>query len=92
MEDGYGSDFIVLTDNDGNELELEHLDTTEFNGGLYMAFLPADIDEDDEDFGVVILKVVVEDNEELLITVDDDNELNSVFEHFIERLSGATDE
>jgi len=87
LSEGYGNDYIVLTDDDGNELELEHLDTLEIDGVLYMAFLPADMDEDDEDFGVVILKVVVENDEDVLVTIDDDDELDSIFKSFVERLS-----
>ena len=32
MSEEYGNDFITLTDEDGNEIELEHLDTVEYNG------------------------------------------------------------
>ena len=87
MSGGFGNDFITVTDDDGNELELEHLDTVEINGEIYMAFLPADVDEDDDDYGIVILKVVVENGEEILATVDDDDELNSIYGVFIERLA-----
>ena len=86
MSEEYGNDFVTITDDDGNEFELEHLDTLEINGGLYMAFLPADMDEDDEDFGMVILKVIVENDEEVFVTVDDESELEAVYEAFIERL------
>ena len=41
MSEEYGNDFITLTDEDGNEIELEHLDTVEYNGQTYLAFLPA---------------------------------------------------
>ena len=87
MSSAFGNDYITLMDDDGKEIELEHLDTAEVDGELYMAFLPADIDEGDEDYGLVILKVIVEDNEEILTTVDDENVLSCVYEHFIERLS-----
>jgi hypothetical protein len=87
MNGEFGNDFITVTDDDGNDVELEHLDTAEIDGELYMAFLPADVDEDDEDFGLIILKVVVEDNEEILTTVDDEIVLSAIYEHFIERLS-----
>ena len=40
MSEEYGNDFVVLTDEDGREIELEHLDTVEYNGQTYMAFLP----------------------------------------------------
>ena len=86
MSDEYGNDFVTIVDGDGKEYQLEHLDTVEINGGLYMAFLPADVDEDDDDFGLVILKVVVEDNEEIFATVDDESELETVFDVFVERL------
>ncbi|MDR3277652.1 MAG: DUF1292 domain-containing protein [Oscillospiraceae bacterium] len=86
MSDAYGNDFFSVTDDDGNKFELEHLDTLELGGELYMAFLPADMDEKDEDYGVVILKVLEEDGEESFVTVDDDDELERVYERFMERL------
>ena len=92
MSGDYGNDFVTITDDDGREYELEHLDTVEMNGGLYMAFLPADMDEDDDDFGIVILKVIAENDEEVFITVEDDKELESVYEVFIERLAGDEEE
>ena len=41
MEELFGPDFITVTDEDGNEFELEHLDTLEHEGETYMAFSPA---------------------------------------------------
>lgn len=87
MSDEYGNDFVTITDDDGNEFELEHLDTAEINGELYMAFVPADMDEDDEDFGLVILKVITENGEEIFTTIADDGELNAAYALFVERLS-----
>jgi len=87
MSDDYGNDYITVTDDNGDEYELEHLDTAEIGGEIYMAFLPADMDEDDEDFGIVILKAVTENGEEMLVTVEDDAELDAAHEVFIERLS-----
>ena len=52
MSDAFGNDFITLTDDEGNSFELEHLDTLEIDDETYMAFLPADMSEDDEDFGI----------------------------------------
>ena len=92
MSGDYGNDFITVMDDDGNEVELEHMDTAEINGEIYMAFIPADIDEDDEDFGLVILKVITEDDEELLATVDDEEELKAAFDLFVQRLSDETDD
>ena len=87
MSEDYGNDFITITDDDGEEIELEHLDTIESGGEVYMAFLPTDMDEDDEDYGIIILKVVDEDNEEYLTTIDDEHELSAIHELFLKRLS-----
>jgi len=87
MSSDYGNDFVTIIDDDGNEFELEHLDTAEISGELYMAFVPADMDEDDEDFGLIILKVVERENEDIFSTVDDEDELNAAYSMFIERLS-----
>ena len=92
MSDEYGNDFVTISDDEGNEFELEHLDTIERGGKIYMAFLPADIDEDDEDYGLIILQVVFKDGEDVLATLDDDDELNEIYECFIERLSDDFDE
>jgi uncharacterized protein YrzB (UPF0473 family) len=85
VSEEYGSDFITITDEDGNEFELEHLDTIEYGDDLYMAFLPAG-PEDSEDYGMVILKVIEENGEEILATVDDEEELNKVYDRFMEQL------
>ena len=84
MSEDYGADFISVTDEDGNEFELEHLGTLEYNGVIYMAFVPADMDEEDEDFGMIILQVVNENGEDLLADVDDPALLEQVYDKFME--------
>lgn len=92
MNDQFGNDFISVTDDDGNEFELEHLDTIEYNGALYMAFLPADMDENDDDYGMIVLKVTDENGEEILATVDNDQELEAVYNKFMEQLFSDEEE
>ena len=89
MSESYGPDFITITDEDGNEIELEFLDTLEYQGQTYMAFFPTveeGADEDSEDYGLIILKVVEENGEELLYTLDSDEELDAVYDRFMEEL------
>ena len=89
MSEEFGPDFITITDEDGNDIELELLDVLEHKGQTYMAFFPAveeDADEDDEEYGMVILKSIEENGEELLSTLDSDEELNEVYDLFMERL------
>ena len=95
MSDEFGPDFISVTDEDGNELELEFLDALEYNGVQYMAFFPADADAqegDEEEVGIVILKAVTENGEEFLSTPDSDEELNTVYELFMEQIFAEEDE
>ena len=96
MSEEYGADFITVTDEDGNEFELEHLDTLELNGQTYMAFFPA-VPEDEEngkeeDLGLVLMKVVTENGEELLSTLDSDEELQRVYDLFMEQLLADEEE
>lgn len=94
MSDEYGGNFVSLTDEDGTEIELEHLDTIEHNGAVYMAFFPleeADEDgnppeEEDEESGLIILKVVTVDGEEQLSTLESEEELEEVYQQFMETL------
>ena len=88
MSEEFGPDFITVTDEDGNEFELEHVDTIEYKGQVYMAFFPADTgeDEEDEDTGLIILKVVDVDGEEQLSTLDTEQELEEVYDQFMEAL------
>ena len=103
MSEEFGPDFITVTDEDGNEFELEHVDTLEYNGQTYMAFFPAiqgeesddgveEVDLDDEETGLIILKVVQADGEEQLSTLDSDEELELVYQQFMEALFADDEE
>ena len=82
MNEDFGNDLITITDDDGTEYVLEHLHTLEHKGCFYMAFLPTDIDEENEDYGMIILKVIEENGEEILGSIDDPDELEEVYELF----------
>ena len=89
MNGEFGSDIITISDEEGNDFILEHLDTIEMDDTIYMAFLPTEIDEDDDDYGLIILSVVEEDGEDTLATVDNDDILEAVYNRFMERLLDA---
>ena len=89
MSEEYGPTFITVTDDEGKEIVLEFIDAVEYNGQVYQAFFPAeteDENEDDPDNGLVILKVIQENGEELLSTLDSDEELDAVYQLFMENL------
>ncbi|MBR0354673.1 MAG: DUF1292 domain-containing protein [Oscillospiraceae bacterium] len=93
MSEAYGGDFITIIDDDGQEFELEVLDTMDYNGETYMAFLPADMDENDPDYGMIILRVVQDENgDDLYESIDDDEQLQDVYDHFMVLLFDDEDE
>ena len=95
MSDEFGPSFITLTDEDGNDIELEYVDALEHEGQTYMAFFPAvedEADEESEDYGLVILKSVTVNGEELLSTLDDEAELEKIYELFMEQLLADEEE
>ena len=103
MSEAFGPDFITVTDEDGNEFELELIDSLEHNGITYHALFPAvgeneetgeplDVDADDEEYGLVIMKTIEENGEELLSTPDTDEELDKVYQLFMERFFQDDDE
>ena len=89
MNEEFGPDFITVTDEDGNDIELELLDVLEDKGQTYMAFFPAVLEgteEESDDYGMVILKSIQENGEELLSTLDSEEELTEVYNLFMETL------
>lgn len=87
MSENYGSDFITIVDEDGTEFELEVLTTIEYNGAEYLAVIPAvDESEQPEDLEVSILKNVDEDGESVLCAIEDEAELQAVYDLIMDQL------
>lgn len=92
MSEEYGNDFVTLIDEDGNEVEFEHIDTVEYEGVTYLAFIPAELSVE-EDAEVVIMQVVTDENgEELLEGVEDDDIADAVFNIVMERAEAEAED
>jgi uncharacterized protein YrzB (UPF0473 family) len=89
--DHYGSDFITIVDEDGTEFELEVLSTLEYDGNSYLAVIPAGA-EDGADLEVSILKSVDEDGESILCAIEDEQELQAVYDLIMEELYAEEEE
>ena len=77
-------DLVTIVDDDGQEFELEYIDEIDYNGSPYVAFLPANMDENDPDYGLIILRSVPDENgEELFESIDDEAELDDVYNKFM---------
>ena len=91
MNDDFGPNFVTLTDDEGNDIELEYVDALEHNGTTYMAFFPvveedSEDEENEEEYGLVILKSQMENGEEFLVTIDDEEEIDKVYDLFMEQI------
>ena len=92
MADQYGSDFITIVDDDGAEYELEVLSTLEYNGCSYLAVIPAETSQDELELEVSILKSVEEDGEDILCAIEDEEELEAVYDLIMDALYEEEDE
>lgn len=90
MSEERNNNFVILTDEEGNEKEFEHIDTLEDNGTVYLAFIPAELNLEEE-AEVVILKIIEENGEELLASVDDEEESLRLYHMFMDRLEDMYD-
>ena len=77
-------DLFELIDEEGNKKQFELFDIAEINGEQYFAMLPAIEDDNflDSDCELVILKSVEEDDEEILVSIDDEDEFETVSSYF----------
>lgn len=84
MSEEYGDNFVTMVDENGEEFVLEMLESIDYKDATYTAFLPADLDENDPDYGLVLLRNAVDENgDEVFDTIDDEDELNDVYEQFM---------
>ena len=94
MSEEYRPDLYSLTDEDGKEQMFELLDSMEYEGETYYALTPyyEDGQEQLEDSGaVIILKSEYTDDEEIMVTIDDDEEYDRVGAVFMKKLEEMFD-
>ena len=92
-EKDFQSEYYTLTDEEGNELQFEVIGAAELNGIKYYAMIPGvDQPEEEDVFEFVILKEEKDENgEDVLVTIDDDDEFDDAAEYFDDMLSDEAD-
>ena len=76
-DDSFESELITVTDENGDEHELEVLGNLDYNGKTYYLFVPSNIDEmevNDPDYGYIILESVFEGEDEVFLSIEDDDD------------------
>ena len=84
--DQFGSDFLTIADEDGNEYELEVLSELEYDGSTYLAVIPAGESAEELQLEVSILKSTEEDGENILSAIEDEEELQAVYDLIMDSL------
>ena len=80
------NEYIILTDENGEQQEYEVLDLIEYENKEYVVLLPYNDFEQEDDDEVLILEIEEGDDEiDEYLSVDDDVLLNILFEIFKER-------
>ncbi len=87
-EEYIGDEIFTLTDENGEESEFALIGSTEVDGVHYVALVPV---EDEESGEYVILKFAMEDGEEVLVTIDDDDEFERIADIFEDELFSEID-
>lgn len=82
-----GNDILALTLEDGTEEDFEVVDEVEYQGANYMILLPLG----DEDCDEVVIVKVVDREEQIFESVDDEDTLVAVFETFQKNLQQLFD-
>ncbi len=77
-----------LIDEDGNETPFEIIGKLEIEGCEYIAFMPIDSDECEY---VILKKERDENGDDVYVTIDDDDEFESVAEVFEDEIFGDLD-
>lgn len=92
MSELFGDDIITITDEDGVEYVLEVLATLESEGSVYYALVPVTENDEEEDLEVSILKAVEENGEEILCAIEDEEELERIYNIMMEQIFEEEDE
>ena len=81
----------TLTDEEGNEEEFVLVGSLEDGGQTYVALIPAEADENDDECEFVILRVVQENGEDVFVSIDDDDEFERIADIFEDELEAEFD-
>ena len=76
------NNLVQLQDENGNEINFEHLMTLEYEGSYYVVLEATEDTDDCQEGEAIILKIVrdEESDEDVYATIEDEDELNAVFE------------
>jgi uncharacterized protein YrzB (UPF0473 family) len=86
MDENMSDDIYSISDEDGKNYQVEHLDTIEMDGVFYLAFLPIDENGNENvDVGMVILKTEKGEDGNNYFVIPTDEEMERAYDRFMEK-------
>lgn len=82
MEDN--NNMVQLQDENGNDINFEHLMTVEYEGSYYVVLEATEDTDDCKEGEAIILKIIREGDEDVYATIEDEAEFNAVFDRVVE--------
>ena len=92
MNNEMENNILTFLDEEGNDVELEIIDAFEISETQYVALVSVEEPAEDQEEEVFIMRIEEdEDGDDILIQVTDDDELETAFETFKERMADEFD-
>lgn len=86
------NNILTFEDEEGNSVELEIIDAFEISQTQYVALVSVEEPAEDQEEEVFIMRIEADENgDDILIQVTDEEELETAFETFKERMSDEFD-
>lgn len=90
-EEFFDDSVYTLTDENGNDEDFVLLGSAEIEGKVYLALVPAAQADSDNAEYVILRQDKDENGEDFLVTIDDDEEFDTVADLFEDELFGEID-
>jgi len=92
MNNEFENNILTFEDEDGNSVELEIVDAFEISETQYVALVSVEEPAEEQEEEVFIMRIEEDENgDDILIQVTDEDELETVFNTFKERMADEFD-
>ena len=92
MNNEMENNILTFQDEDGNDVDLEIIDAFEISDTQYAALVPVEEPAEEQEEEVFLMRIEEDENgDDILIQVTDEEELETAFETFKERMADQFD-
>ena len=97
MNEEFGGDLITVTDEEGNDVQFEHVVTVTHKNKEYVCLIPIegiDYGDDEDENALIFLEIIPGKNgkDDVYAGVEDENLLNDLYAKYLEAVEFEDDE